>query len=141
MGVEKEKEIKKSSTANFQREAVSAPRGPDGHPSWVAQGSGESAEAGLDPGGCSQALGIGSPGARANAGRGAAQSQTATIRVRLHSFESFFPSVWSQPSRTGPSRAPEEGAKRGRGAARPTQKRLPKSLDSESARIKNKLPF
>lgn len=41
---------KKSYTAHFQQEAASASRGPDRHPSWVAQGGGESSEASLDPG-------------------------------------------------------------------------------------------
>lgn len=91
VGVEKEKEIK-SYTANFQQEATSTPRGPERHPSWVAQGSEVSSEAGLDPG-TAPCSGSRISGARANAGRGAAQSETATIRVRLHSFESFFPGV------------------------------------------------
>lgn len=81
------------------------------------------------------AAALSSQGARANASHGAAQSETATIRVRLHSFESFFPGVWSQPSRTGPGREPERGR-----AARPTGKNLPRSLDSKSTRMENKLP-
>lgn len=108
VGVEKEKEIKRviphisnrrprprrgaqTDTRLGWHKAVGSPQ----RPAWTR---------GLPP-----ALGIGSQGARANAGRGAAQSETATIRVRQHSFESFFPGVWSQPRGTGPGREPKRG--------------------------------
>lgn len=108
VGVEKEKEIKRViphisnrrprprrgaqiDTRLGWHKAVGTPQ----RPAWTR---------GLPP-----ALGIGSQGARANAGRGAAQSETATIRVRQHSFESFFPGVWSQPRGTGPGREPKRG--------------------------------
>lgn len=108
VGVEKEKEIKRViphisnrrprprrgaqiDTRLGWHKAVGSPQ----RPAWTR---------GLPP-----ALGIGSQGARANAGRGAAQSETATIRVRQHSFESFFPGVWSQPRGTGPGREPKRG--------------------------------
>lgn len=90
------------------------------------------------PEGCLQLLESDLNGVRANASRGAAQSETATIRVKLNSFESFFPSDSSQPSRTDPSREPER--ERGKEGAPPgLRKKLPSSLDSKSARMESKL--
>ena len=91
------------------------------------------------PGGCLQLLESDLNGVRANASRGAAQSETATIRVKLNSFESFFPSDSSKPSRSDPGREPERG--RGREGAPPgLRKKLPSPLDSKSARMESKLP-
>lgn len=84
-------------------------------------------------------------GARADASRGAAQSETATIRVRLHSFESFFPGVWSQPSRTGPGREPERGRRQAYWEEPPQVSRLQICKDGEQTalleRRHNQLPF
>lgn len=52
---------------------------------------------------------------RANASGRAAQSETATIRVKLNSFESGFPGDSSQPSRTGPGQEPQEAQGREEG--------------------------
>lgn len=129
---------KKSYTAHFQQEAASASRGPDRHPSWVAQGGGESSEASLDPG----AARLWESDLRALAPTPAAGQLRA--KLQQSGSDSIRLSHFFRASGASPVERAQAGSRRGdeggRGAARPTRKKLPRSLDSESARMENKLP-
>lgn len=130
---------KKSYTTHFQQEAASASRGPDRHPSWVAQGGGESSEASLDPGAVPGSGNRISGRSRQRRPRGSSERNCNNPGQTAFVLSHFFRASGASPvelAQAG-SRRGDEG---GRGAARPTRKKLPRSLDSESARMENKLP-
>lgn len=80
---------------------------------------------------------IRSQGAGGRASRGGGQRETATTRGKLNSFESFSPGVWSQPGSAGPG-GERRGDAKGAGAAGPTRKKIPGSVNSRAARVEDK---